>query len=205
MIVVTVVLTLYLIYLLRQPLTWLVIAAFLALALSAPVGLLDRHMPRGLAIAVVYLALILIPIGLGAAIVPSLVSEAEELVDNLPEYASDLQEFVNDNESLRALEEDYDLTGRLEEEARELPARFGDAAGILGDIGGAGEQRLRLRDDPHPQRLHARRRATVARRRSLARQDPVRGEAMRRTRRPHRARPSRATSAVCSCRPRSPA
>ena len=36
--VVTVAITLYLVYLLRQPITWLVIAAFIALALSAPVG-----------------------------------------------------------------------------------------------------------------------------------------------------------------------
>ena len=135
LIVVTVVLTVYLIYLLRQPLTWLVIAAFLALALSAPVGLLNRYMPRGLAIAIVYLLLILVPIGIGAAIVPTLVSEAEELVDNLPQYARDLQGFVNDNAQLRALEEDYDLTGKLEEEARQLPQRFGDAASVLGDIG----------------------------------------------------------------------
>src|SRR5918993_264532 len=135
LIVVTVVLTLYLVYLLRQPLTWLVIAGFLALALGAPVGYLSRKMPRGLAIAVVYLLLILVPVGIGAAIVPTLVGEAEQLVNDLPQYAADLQEFVNDNEQLRGLEEDYDLTGRLEEEARQLPQRFGDAAGVLGDIG----------------------------------------------------------------------
>ena len=135
LIVVTVVLTLYLIYLLRRPLTWLVIAGFIALALSAPVGVLSRYMPRGLAIAAVYLLLILIPIGLGAAIVPTLVGEAEQLVNDLPQYADDLQEFVNDNERLRELEQDYDLTGRLQEEAQQLPQRFGDAAGVLGDIG----------------------------------------------------------------------
>jgi predicted PurR-regulated permease PerM len=135
LIVVTVVLTLYLIYLLRQPLTWLVIAAFLALALSAPVAFFDRYMPRGLAIALVYLLLILVPVGIGAAIVPNLVSESEQLVNDLPSYARDLQEFVNDNDQLRSLEQDYDLTGRLEEEARKLPNRFGDAASVLGDIG----------------------------------------------------------------------
>ena len=37
-IVTTVVLTLYLIYLLRQPLTWIFIAGFLAIALSGPVN-----------------------------------------------------------------------------------------------------------------------------------------------------------------------
>ena len=37
LIVVAVALTLYVIYLLRKPLTWLVIAAFLAIAMSGPV------------------------------------------------------------------------------------------------------------------------------------------------------------------------
>jgi predicted PurR-regulated permease PerM len=134
-IVLTVVLTLYLVYLLRRPITWLVIAAFIALALSAPVGYLSTKMPRGLAIAAVLTLLILVPIGIGAAIVPTIIGEAEELVDNLPAYAQDLREFVNDNERLRSLEEEYDVTGRLEEEARKLPERFGDAASVLGDIG----------------------------------------------------------------------
>lgn len=135
LVVVTVVLTLYVVYLLRKPLTWLVIAAFIALALSAPVGWLSQKMPRGLAIALVYLILILVPIGVGAALVPTIISEVEELVDNLPGYARDLQEFVRDNDQLREIEAEYDVTGRLEEEARKLPDRFGDAASVLGDIG----------------------------------------------------------------------
>ncbi len=36
---------------------------------------------------------------------------------------------------LRQLEQDYDITGKLEEQAAKLPARLGDAAGVLGDIG----------------------------------------------------------------------
>lgn len=135
LVVLTVALTLYLIVLLRQPLTWLVIAGFIALALSAPVAFLSRRMPRGLAITIVYLLLILVPIGIGAALIPTIIGEVEELVDNLPEYARDLQMFVNDNERLAELEREYDVTGRLEEEAAKLPARFGDAASILGDIG----------------------------------------------------------------------
>jgi predicted PurR-regulated permease PerM len=135
LIVVTVVLTLWMIYLLRRPITWLVIAAFIALALSAPVSLLSRRMPRGLAITVVYLLLILVPAGAAAVLVPTLVNEAEELVDNLPGYAQDIQRFVNDNPRLREIEQEYDVTGRLEEEARALPERFGDAASVLGDIG----------------------------------------------------------------------
>jgi predicted PurR-regulated permease PerM len=135
LVVVAVVLTLYVVYLLRQPITWIVVAAFIALALSAPIGFLSKRMPRGLAIAVVYLVLILIPAGVTAAVVPTLIGEAEELVNNLPQYATDLQEFVNDNERLRELEAEYDVTGRIQEEAEQIPQRFGDAAGVLGDIG----------------------------------------------------------------------
>jgi predicted PurR-regulated permease PerM len=135
LVVVTVVLTLYVVYLLRQPITWIVVAAFIALALSAPIGFLSKRMPRGLAIAVVYLVLILIPAGITAAVVPTLIGEAEELVNNLPQYATDLQEFVRDNERLSELEAEYDVTSRIQEEAQRIPARFGDAAGVLGDIG----------------------------------------------------------------------
>ena len=42
MVVVMVVLALWLIYLLRQPLTWIFIAGFLAIALSGPVDWLQR-------------------------------------------------------------------------------------------------------------------------------------------------------------------
>ena len=57
-VVVTVLLTLYLIYLLRRPIGWLVIAAFIAVALSGPVNLLNRHIRRGFAILIVYLGLL---------------------------------------------------------------------------------------------------------------------------------------------------
>jgi predicted PurR-regulated permease PerM len=135
LIVVAVVLALYLIYLLRRPLSWLVIAAFIAIAVSGPVNVLSQRMRRGLAIALVYIALILIPIGIGALIIPGLVSQAEDLGTNAPEYAQDVTDFVNENETLGNLNDKYDITGKLEEEADKLPSKIGDAAGILRDIG----------------------------------------------------------------------
>src|SRR3712207_7519935 len=42
-----------------RSLAWLVIAAFIAVAMSGPVNLLGRRMKRGLAIALSYLALVL--------------------------------------------------------------------------------------------------------------------------------------------------
>jgi predicted PurR-regulated permease PerM len=135
LVVVAVVITLWLIYLLREPLTWIFIAAFIAIALSGPISFLERRMPRGLAIALVYLALILTPFALIGLLVPPIVTQANNLVQNLPEYARDITDFVNSNPRLRELQEEYDITGRLEQEARELPSRLGDAAGVLSDIG----------------------------------------------------------------------
>jgi predicted PurR-regulated permease PerM len=134
-VVVTVVLTLYLIYLLRRPLTWIFIAGFLAIALSGPVNLLHRRMRRGFAIAIVYITLILVPIALGALLIPPIVEQLNNLIRNLPNYVADLQDFVAKNDRLRQLEEDYDITAELQKQASTLPSRFGDAAGILSDIG----------------------------------------------------------------------
>jgi predicted PurR-regulated permease PerM len=133
--VVAVVICLYLIYLLRKPITWLVIAAFIAVAMSGPVNILHRHMKRGLAIALAYLALIMIPIALGALIIPSLVDQIENFADNVPEYAQDVTEFVQENDTLQNLNEKYDITSEIESAANDLPSKIGDAAGILQDIG----------------------------------------------------------------------
>jgi predicted PurR-regulated permease PerM len=135
LILVAVVLMLYLIYLLRRPLTWIFIAGFLAVALSGPVNLLGRYMRRGFAIAIVYIALILIPVALGALLIPPIVEQLNNLINNLPQYVNDLQDFVQKNDRLRQLEEDYDITAELEKQASTLPSRVGDAAGILSDIG----------------------------------------------------------------------
>lgn len=134
-IVVVAVLVLYLIYLLRKPIGWILTATFIAVALSAPVNRLGRHMRRGFAIAIVYLGLILVPIGLTALVVPPLVTQGTNLAEDLPSYARDVQGYVNKNERLRTLDDKYDLTGQLQKQANQLPAKVGDAAKVLSDIG----------------------------------------------------------------------
>jgi len=133
--VVATALILYVLYLLRRPITWIVIAAFIAVAMSGPVNLFSRRMKRGFAIALAYLCLLLIPIGLGALIVPSLVDQIEEFADNVPQYAQDVTEFVQENETLSDLNEDYNFTAEIQNAADDLPNRLGDAAGVLQDIG----------------------------------------------------------------------
>lgn len=135
LVILAVVFTVYVVYLLRRPLGWLVIAAFLAIAVSGPVTVFSRRMPRGLAIAAVYSSLIAVPVVLAALLIPPLVSQGEELANNLPQYAADVTEFVNENETLRNLDEDYDITAKLEEEASKLPGQLGNATETLSGIG----------------------------------------------------------------------
>jgi predicted PurR-regulated permease PerM len=125
----------YLVYLLRRPMSWLLIAAFIALALSPPVRLLNQRMRRGLAIAIVYVALLLVPIGLGALVVPPVVTQAQHFVDNAPRYAKDVTKYIERNRTLRDLQRKYDIGGQLEKKAGELPGKVGTAASLLADIG----------------------------------------------------------------------
>jgi predicted PurR-regulated permease PerM len=135
LVVVCVAIALYMLWLLRKPISWLLIAVFLAVALSPPVNWLARRMKRGLAIALVYLGLLLVPILLIAAIVPPLITEANNFADNVPAYADDVTEFVDKNKRLREINQDYDITAQLEKEAQKLPNRLGGAAGTLRDVG----------------------------------------------------------------------
>jgi predicted PurR-regulated permease PerM len=135
LIVVGVGLALYLVYLLRKPLTWIVIAAFIAVAISGPINRLSRHMRRGFAVLIAYLCLFAIPVGLGAIIVPPIVNGANDLAQKAPEYAAQAQDFVNKNKRLRKIEKDYGVISQLEDQAKKLPGKLGGAAGTLKDVG----------------------------------------------------------------------
>jgi predicted PurR-regulated permease PerM len=135
LIIVAVVISLYVIYLLRKPLSWVFIAGFLAIALSGPVNLLSRFMPRKLGITFTYLTLILLPILLVAVLVPPIVREASSLADKAPQYAQDVQDWVNKNPKLQKLENDYGFVTKLQEQAGKLPTKIGNAASALGSVG----------------------------------------------------------------------
>jgi predicted PurR-regulated permease PerM len=135
LVIVAVILCLYLLYLLRRPITWLFIAMFIAVALSGPVNRLNRHMKRGFAIAIVYLGLLGVIAALTALLVPPIVDEGTNIGDNAPRYVQDVRDYVDKNERLREINQDYQITDKLEEEAAKLPSRIGGAAGVLRDIG----------------------------------------------------------------------
>jgi len=131
-----VVIAVYLIYRLRKPIGWLVLASFIAIALSGPVNLLNRRMRRGFAIAIAYLGLVLVPIGLSAIVVPPIVREVTDLSNNAPRYVRDAQDFVNKNRTLRKLDREYHIGDQLQRKAKELPSHLSDAASVLSSVGG---------------------------------------------------------------------
>jgi predicted PurR-regulated permease PerM len=135
LVIVGVVLLLYLIYRLRKPISWLIIATFLAIAMSGPVNLLNRYMRRGFAIFLSYLALLAVPVLLGAIFVPPIVNGVNDLATKAPDYAAQARDYVQKNPRLRKLEDDYGVISKLEEEAKKLPSKLGTAANILKDVG----------------------------------------------------------------------
>jgi predicted PurR-regulated permease PerM len=126
---------LYLVYLLRKPLGWLVLAGFIAVAVSGPVRFLERWLRRGLAIALIYLGVILIPFVIAAVLIPPIVDQANNLATNAPQYARDLTKTVQENQTLHDLDKKYDLTAKIEQQAAKLPGKVGDAAGVLASVG----------------------------------------------------------------------
>jgi len=135
LIVLAVVGVLLLIRMLWVPIAWIILATFLAIALSGPVNILARRMRRGLAITIVYLTVLLVPIGLAGLIVPPLVRQGVDFVEKLPQYSNDLQDYVHKNKKLNKLNNDLGLTDRVNKLANDAPNRVGAAAGVLRDLG----------------------------------------------------------------------
>jgi predicted PurR-regulated permease PerM len=122
---------LYLLVQVRSTLLLLGIAIFLAVALGPAVDFFARRgVPRAGAILVVYLLLFLVFGGVLSLIVPPVVNGATDLSQDIPGYVSDLR----DSKTIRDLDNKYDITTKLQEEANKLPDRLGDAAGALQSI-----------------------------------------------------------------------
>jgi predicted PurR-regulated permease PerM len=79
-------------YIARQVITWMLVALFLTLALTPAVAFVQTRWVkrRGAAIGVVLLAVLLVIAGLGALVIPPLVHQVSGFVDALPGYVHDL-------------------------------------------------------------------------------------------------------------------
>jgi predicted PurR-regulated permease PerM len=65
-----------------------------------------------------------------ALIVPPVVNGASDLSSDIPNYIEDLR----NNDRIAEFDDKYDITPRLQEEAKKLPDKLGDAAGALQSI-----------------------------------------------------------------------
>ncbi|MEH3054639.1 MAG: AI-2E family transporter [Patulibacter minatonensis] len=120
---------------LRGPIIWVLIAGLIAIALDKPVERLSRYIPRGLAILIVYIGLVLIPVTLLLLTVPPLVAEAQRLIESLPDLITSLQDGLKGSERLSKVLQDFDPLDTLKSQAAEIPARLTDVASIIGSIG----------------------------------------------------------------------
>jgi predicted PurR-regulated permease PerM len=86
-------LALWVLYASRHVLTWVFVAAFLAMALNPAVESVERHarIPhRGAAAAIIYITALAAIVGLGFLLIPPLVDQTTGLADAAPGYVHDL-------------------------------------------------------------------------------------------------------------------
>jgi predicted PurR-regulated permease PerM len=123
---------LYVLWLVRDVVLIVLLAAFVAAALTAPVRFLESRtpLPRAAAILVVYLFLLGLIALIGFIIVPPLVHQIEEFARHVPQYVRDLES----NATIRKWDHDYGIISKLEGEASKLPTLLSDAAGELESI-----------------------------------------------------------------------
>jgi predicted PurR-regulated permease PerM len=131
LIALAVAITLEMIWIARHVLTWVVIALFLALALDPLVGWIERRgrIPRGPAIGLAYLLLLIVIVGVGATFVPKLIDEVNGLVQALPNYVHDL---THGRGRLGFLETKYHVVERVRAQVKN-----GGATKLLGLSGAA--------------------------------------------------------------------
>ena len=124
----------------KTTIRWLCAAIFLALALSPLVDLIERagvggrNLPRWLAILVAYILFLVGFTFLVLEVIPPIVREVEQLGSQLPTYVKDFENWANNSDQFRELNDKYNITQLLSQEASQLPAKLGDAAGAAKEI-----------------------------------------------------------------------
>lgn len=128
-IIVGVAAALVLLWLSRRIVAWLLIAAFLAVALNPAVELLERRLRlrRSLSITLVFLLALAAATGVALVFVPPLIDAGQELVDNAPGYIDELRR----TPLFRSLDERYQLLERIQQGVEELPDRLGGAGAAV--------------------------------------------------------------------------
>jgi predicted PurR-regulated permease PerM len=124
-------LALRLLWLTRDLVVWLLVALFLAMALNPAVEWVQRHgvRRRGLAVAIVVAAALLVAVGIGALFIPTLVSEIHDFANAVPGYVDDL---TKGRGKLGFLERNYQIVEKIRKALSK-----GGVTGVLGLTGTA--------------------------------------------------------------------
>jgi predicted PurR-regulated permease PerM len=121
----------------RTTLRWVVTGIFLALAFDPAVGLIQRikigkwHVPRVAAVLSTLAIFLASLVFLVLHVVEPAVSNVEGLAKKAPTYVSDFEDWAENNQQFQDLNQKYDLTEKLSEQAKTLPSKIGDGAGAL--------------------------------------------------------------------------
>jgi predicted PurR-regulated permease PerM len=123
---------LYLFWRVRVVVRLLAISLFFAFALFPVVDAVSvrTRAPRGLVILGVYLVLALLVTLVGYVVIPSLVSEVQQLSRDAPHYAAVLRH----NPTFRHYDDRYHITAKLLRDTHRMPELLAKAAGPLKDV-----------------------------------------------------------------------
>ena len=124
------------IYIARKPLMLIVIAGFLALALSPPVNLVASKLPgksRGIATAISYVTILSIIGVVFYTLLPPVVNQTQNFVQQLPEYISEVED---GQDGVSQLINEYELDNQVEQLKTEISQRYASIGGSLIDLVG---------------------------------------------------------------------
>jgi predicted PurR-regulated permease PerM len=127
----TTVIGLYALYSIRAILVRVLIALFIAVSLDPAVRFLARRgVRRGLAVTLIFVVVLGLAAGFLLSVIPPLVTQFQNLVDDLPGYVTRLQDRSS---RFRELSDRYNLSEQLQGLVGTLPSRLG--TGLLGFTG----------------------------------------------------------------------
>jgi predicted PurR-regulated permease PerM len=124
-------LAIYLLYLTRGVIKIVAVAAFTAIAIGPLVDLVQRSgLARAWSIMAVYATLVLLVLGAGAAIVPSIGSQVQTLSRDGARSLAELRR----NPTVRRYDQKYHVTSKLQEQVKRLPQRTSELSKPLRDV-----------------------------------------------------------------------
>lgn len=117
----------YALYLVRQILVLVIVALFLAIGLDPIVRWVQRfRLPRGGAVAVVLVGLLLFIGGFFASVTPPLVRQTVRLAEQIPTFSRELS---GRSQRFRELDRQFDISKRVRETVSDIPSVAGASAG----------------------------------------------------------------------------